>query len=98
MPTNLSTVPGDRQCGAKTRAGTPCRKWGIKPSGRCRNHGGKSRGGDASPALKHGWYSTYFPYTILRQRIAYQERLNRRIAERLANDDPMNRRNPHGRQ
>jgi hypothetical protein len=31
-------------CGAKTRSGNPCKKWGMKPSGRCRLHGGKSTG------------------------------------------------------
>lgn len=53
----LTDVPEDRQCGAKTRMGTPCRKWGIRPSGRCRNHGGKSFRGIASPRFRHGQYS-----------------------------------------
>ena len=59
---NLQNVPADRRCNAKTRAGTPCKNWGRFSSGRCRMHGGKSYGGYASPGLKHGWYSTYFPF------------------------------------
>ena len=54
---NLSDVPAGRRCNARTRAGTPCKKWGIRPSGRCRNHGGKSYRGFASPRYRHGFYS-----------------------------------------
>ena len=54
---NLSDVPADRRCNAKTRAGLPCRNWGIRPSGRCRLHGGKSYRGVASPRFRHGRYS-----------------------------------------
>lgn len=53
MP-DINDVPEDRRCNAKTRAGTPCRKWGILPSGRCRNHGGKSFRGIASPRYTYG--------------------------------------------
>ncbi len=88
---SLSDVPADRQCGAKTRAGSPCRNWGIRPSGRCRMHGGKSYGGYASPALKHGWYSTYFPFWVWRSEIEYQERIAHWVAEQLRTDDPMHR-------
>jgi hypothetical protein len=38
------------RCGAKTRAGTPCKRPGRKSNGRCRLHGG------ATP-IKHGRYS-----------------------------------------
>jgi len=31
-------------CGAKTRAGTPCKQRGLYDSGRCRLHGGRSTG------------------------------------------------------
>lgn len=91
MPTNLTTVPADRQCGANTRAGVPCRKWGIVPSGRCRNHGGKSYGGYASPSLRHGWYSTYFPFPFYRARIEAQVRIARHVAAHLSGEDPMDR-------
>lgn len=91
MPTNLSTVPDMRRCGAKTRDGDPCKNWGILPSGRCRMHGGKSRGGMASPALTHGWYSTYFPYTFYRQQMRAHERIAREAALHLHDDDPMHR-------
>ena len=35
--------PGQR-CGAKTRRGTACRRPAIKRNGRCRLHGGQSKG------------------------------------------------------
>ena len=35
--------PGQR-CGAKTRAGTPCRRAAISGKGRCPLHGGRSTG------------------------------------------------------
>jgi len=31
-------------CGAKTRAGTPCKRRDVYPNGRCRLHGGLSTG------------------------------------------------------
>ena len=31
-------------CGARTRAGTPCRRTALLPAGRCRLHGGRSTG------------------------------------------------------
>jgi len=39
-PGNWDNAP---RCGAKTRAGTPCRSAAM-PNGRCRMHGGKSTG------------------------------------------------------
>lgn len=46
---NGKTTPHDGQCGAKTRAGTPCKQkagWGTDHvgTGRCKLHGGKSTG------------------------------------------------------
>jgi hypothetical protein len=38
-----------KQCGAKTRAGTPCKRPAM-PNGRCRLHGGLT-------PIKHGRYS-----------------------------------------
>jgi hypothetical protein len=35
--------PMNSNCGARTRAGTPCRRWPM-PNGRCRLHGGSSTG------------------------------------------------------
>ena len=35
--------PMDGRCDARTRAGTPCRRWPM-PNGRCRLHGGCSTG------------------------------------------------------
>jgi hypothetical protein len=40
-------------------------------------HGGKSRGGIASPRLVHGWYSTYLPYTFMRATVYAYERRQR---------------------
>jgi hypothetical protein len=34
----------NRHCGAKTRAGHPCRRKGLGRGGRCANHGGSSTG------------------------------------------------------
>ena len=53
-----------RRCGAKTRAGHPCKNWGMD-NGRCRMHGGKSTGPQTPEGLerirkaswKHGRYS-----------------------------------------
>ena len=47
-----------KQCGARTRAGTPCKR---RPTfqGRCNLHGGKSCVGIGHPNYKHGWYSKY---------------------------------------
>ena len=45
-------------CGAKTRAGTPCKHKAME-NGRCKLHGGKSTGPPlgSQNALKHGFYS-----------------------------------------
>jgi len=56
MATNLTDIPTERQCGAKTRDGDPCKNWSM-PNGRCRMHGGKSWSGIASPRYRHGFYS-----------------------------------------
>ena len=40
-PFNLSTLP---KCGAKTRSGKTCQRYGTKHNGRCRLHGGRSTG------------------------------------------------------
>lgn len=39
-------------CGAKTRAGTPCKRRDLYASGRCRLHGGLSTGPRRKPASK----------------------------------------------
>ncbi len=36
--------PAKQVCGARTRAGTPCKNWPIRGRSRCRLHGGKSTG------------------------------------------------------
>jgi len=43
MPTQPEAVQG-LQCGATTRAGTPCKLTGLYKSGRCKLHGGMSTG------------------------------------------------------
>jgi hypothetical protein len=60
-PGNWDNAP---RCGAKTRAGTPCRSAAM-PNGRCRLHGGKSTGPKTEAGraairasrTKHGRYS-----------------------------------------
>lgn len=79
----LNDVPSERQCGAKTRSGTPCRKWTLHGRTRCRNHGGRTPFGIASPNLKHGWYSKYFPYSYMRAVVQAREEQRRRLAMRL---------------
>jgi len=52
-------------CGARTRAGTPCKRLGKLKTGRCRLHGGLSTGPRTEEGLKksqkanykHGHYS-----------------------------------------
>ena len=51
-------------CGAKTCAGTPCRRpagWGTDHvgEGRCKLHGGRSLRGFLHPRYKHGRYAQY---------------------------------------
>ncbi|MCH9834831.1 hypothetical protein K0U83_04180 [bacterium] len=43
-------------CGARTRSGGICQKPGLE-NGRCRNHGGKSLKGVATPSFRTGRYS-----------------------------------------
>lgn len=69
--------PYDKKyCGAKTRAGTPCRRpagWGTDHvgEGRCKLHGGKSTGAPPEKmkgnqnAKKHGFFSKYIPQETL---------------------------------
>ncbi|WP_338152920.1 HGGxSTG domain-containing protein [Chimaeribacter coloradensis] len=40
MPEEIRHIP----CGAKTRAGTPCKRTDISTNGRCKYHGGHSTG------------------------------------------------------
>jgi glucans biosynthesis protein len=47
-------------CGARTRAGTPCRAPCVRGKHRCRMHGGAPGAGAARGnrnAVKHGWWS-----------------------------------------
>lgn len=47
-----------KECGAKTRAGTPCKRASML-NGRCNLHGGKSLCSFGHPNYKHGYYSKY---------------------------------------
>lgn len=59
-----------KRCGAKTRAGTPCKN-GAMENGRCRMHGGKSTGAPPEKmkgkqnAIKHGLFAKYLPKETL---------------------------------
>lgn len=45
------------RCGAKTRSGEPCQRWGSEKNGRCRLHGGASTGPVGyTNAATHGIY------------------------------------------
>ncbi len=51
-----------KRCGAKTRAGKPCKN-GAMENGRCRMHGGKSTGAPKrnQNSKKHGFFSKFIP-------------------------------------
>jgi hypothetical protein len=51
-------------CGAKTRAGTPCKRLARQPQGRCRLHGGLSLYGIGHPNYKHGKRSKYLEWLM----------------------------------
>ena len=64
---NTTPMLDSPRCGAKTRAGTPCRSPAVRGKRRCRMHGGAK--GSGAPkgnqnALKHGTYTE----AALRQR------------------------------
>ena len=57
---NTAPMLGSPRCGARTRAGTPCRSPAIREKKRCRMHGGAKGSGAPSRnrnALKHGAYT-----------------------------------------
>ncbi len=56
QPEILANAP---RCGARTRAGAPCRSPAVGGSARCRMHGGKGSGapGGNRNAWKHGLHS-----------------------------------------
>jgi hypothetical protein len=57
---NTAPMLSSPRCGARTRAGTPCRSPAVRGKERCRMHGG-ARGSGAPKgnqnALKHGTYT-----------------------------------------
>ena len=79
-----SAPPPGRACGAKTRDGDPCKNWGMRPSGRCRMHGGRSLVGVASPAYRHGLYSDYLPIKTLVRVWRWEEARRAETAARVA--------------
>jgi len=72
------------RCGAKTRAGTPCKSPAMA-NGRCRMHGGKSTGAPRGNqnALKHGFYT--------KQAIADRRHIRQLLKE---SEDTLNLTNP----
>lgn len=62
------------QCKAKSkRSGQQCQRHAMIGKTVCHMHGGKTRGGMASPVLKHGRYSKFLPTHLMER---YQESLN----------------------
>ncbi|HEY8034697.1 MAG TPA: HGGxSTG domain-containing protein [Methylobacter sp.] len=57
MPDNLK----DLQCGAKTRAGTPCKQKAIYANGRCKWHGGCSTGAKTEEGKKRSAMNGFCP-------------------------------------
>ncbi|MBL8179983.1 MAG: hypothetical protein JNL64_00045 [Blastocatellia bacterium] len=70
----MNKLTESKTCGAKLRKKDAyCRNKAILVNGRCRNHGGLTPKGIASPHYKHGRYSRHLP-THVRDR--YYESLN----------------------
>jgi hypothetical protein len=44
-------------CGARTRKGTPCRRYDLYAGGRCRLHGGLSLSGKEHGRYRHGLFT-----------------------------------------
>ena len=59
------------RCGAKNRNGNPCQKWPLNGRTRCKNHGGKSLRGVASPSFKNGRYSKMLPRDLIRKTLRF---------------------------
>src|SRR5262249_1952730 len=57
----LANLAKARRCGAKTRAGHPCRQAAVKGRSRCRMHGGANGSGgprgNRNANFKHGLYT-----------------------------------------
>ena len=72
----------DNVCGAKTRAGKPCKKSPVEGKKRCRLHGGLSTGPSkgSKNALKHGMYSRLFTDEQLDEAQAMQGDVSRELA------------------
>jgi len=61
---DLNTLP---RCGAKTRSGEPCKRFGNKSNGRCKLHGGYSTGAkskDGKLAVSKNAVSNIFPWLL----------------------------------
>lgn len=58
-----------RLCGAKTRAGTPCRRFPLAGRTRCRLHGGATPRGADSPHFIHGRYQRHLAKGVLLERV-----------------------------
>jgi hypothetical protein len=68
--------PMEGRCGARTRVGTPCRRWPM-PNGRCRLHGGCSTG----PRTAEGLARLAAAHTTHGNRTAEARRLRALIRE-----------------
>lgn len=96
------TNPNRRICGAKNKAGKPCRRSPSKGRDRCRKHGGASLQGPAHPSFKSGKYSKVLPARYLaayrdsvndkhlmtmREQIAMCDARERELVERLSGNE-----------
>lgn len=70
------------KCGAKTRAGKPCKKTPVEGKKRCRLHGGLSPGAPKGNkhGLRHGMYSRIFTDEQLDEAQAMQGDVSRELA------------------
>ena len=74
-----------KECGAKTKAGTPCKR---APTlvGRCNLHGGKSLIGMSHPNYKHGLYSKYSIEGMFARMAVKDARRRKKLERRLAKE------------
>ena len=82
----------NKQCGAKTRAGHPCKMRPMLGKSRCLNHGGGSLLGNAHPSYVHGLYSRMAYAWFLRKK---DQALRSAVRKKIAY--PMDTKRPHER-
>ena len=76
-PAEPFIVDGKERCGAKKRDGTPCKRFPMNGTHRCRTHGGASalaNMGAGNPSYKHGRY-------MVNPRVGFVDRMQHLLAD-----------------